>query len=102
MQSKAGRDGRGTKIVEKRKKRTGLSQRNPDGAAARFAGRLVELMSKKEMTADRLATKLDISEDMARKYLRGYSIPPLDDWQKIAGLLGLKDARELLPVLLAE
>lgn len=64
--------------------------------AGQFGARLSKLADAAGLTADELASKIGKTGDMVRIYYSGRSVPPLNDWPKIAKVLGVA-TRDLLP-----
>ena len=64
--------------------------------AGRFGVRLSELATKANFDADQLAKKIGKTGDMVRLYYAGRSVPPLNDWPKLAKALGV-EVRDLIP-----
>lgn len=65
--------------------------------AGKFGRRLSELAEAAELDADSLGAKLGKSGDTIRLYFAGKTVPPLNDWPKLAKAVGVDSARELLP-----
>lgn len=64
--------------------------------AGKFGARLSALADDAGLTADQFASKIGKTGDMVRIYYAGRSVPPLNDWPRIAKVLGVT-TRELLP-----
>lgn len=64
--------------------------------AGKFGARLLVLSEAANLDADALADKLGKTGDMVRIYYSGRSVPPLNDWPKIAKALGVT-VRDLIP-----
>lgn len=69
--------------------------------AVKFGKRLRELLQAREeaLSIAEFAEQIGVTADMARKYLRGHSVPPLHEWPRIAWVLGQPTANDLLPNL---
>ena len=70
--------------------------------AGKFGRRLEQLASEAGLTTAEFAAKVGVTEDAIRKYFRGTDVPRLDRWPRIARVLGLKNAKDLLPDLRAD
>lgn len=64
--------------------------------AGKVGMRLSELADAAGLTADQVGSKLGKSGDTVRLYYAGRVVPPLNDWPKLARILGVS-VRELLP-----
>lgn len=64
--------------------------------AGKVGARLSELAEAAGLSADEIGDKLGKSGDTVRLYYSGRVVPPLNDWPKLARILGVS-ARELLP-----
>ena len=62
----------------------------------KMGARLSMLTDAAGLDADSLGDKIGKTGDMVRLYYSGRSVPPLNDWPKIAKALGVT-LRELLP-----
>lgn len=77
-------------------------KRQPQKAEVRktYAGkvglRLAELANRAGLSADDLGDKLGKSGDSVRLYFAGDASPKLNDWPKLAKILGVS-VRDLLP-----
>ncbi|MBA3313522.1 MAG: helix-turn-helix transcriptional regulator [Planctomycetaceae bacterium] len=67
-----------------------------------FAANLERLMQKAKLEPDEFAKRIGVSTDAVYKYIRGTNTPDLDRWPDIARVLGLKNARNLLPSMPVE
>lgn len=65
--------------------------------AGKFGARLAALCEAAGFDADELGRKIDKSGDTVRLYFAGKVVPPLNDWPRLAKVLGLPSTRELLP-----
>lgn len=64
--------------------------------AAKFGKRLEFLAQAAGMNAKAFGEKLGKSDDMVRLYYAGTSVPHINDWPRIARILGVK-VHDLLP-----
>ena len=79
------------------RKREGQPKENRETPSGKFGQRLEKLLARAGLTPVEFAERIDVTPDTVRKWLRGDNSPPLNDWKPIARILGVKDARELLP-----
>ena len=86
--SKIGRVGRRRKPMPKEVRKT---------LAGRFGLRLEYHLLNSGLSVDEFADAIGKTEEAVRTYLRGTSVPPLQEWPKIAKALGLQSYRDLLP-----
>jgi hypothetical protein len=56
-------------------------------------------MIRAGLTTAEFAERIDVTPDAVRKYLRGTYTPVIDKWPQIARVLGLKNAKDLVPDL---
>jgi ribosome-binding protein aMBF1 (putative translation factor) len=84
---------KGRTVGRKRQPQPKEISRTPAG---KFGARLSHLAEAANLTADELADKIGKTGDMVRIYYSGKSVPPLNDWPRIAKALGVS-MRDLLP-----
>lgn len=65
--------------------------------AGKFGRRLAALAEAAHLDADQLGDKIGKSGDTVRLYFAGKTVPPLNDWPRLARAVGLATTRELLP-----
>ena len=65
--------------------------------AGRFAARLTELREKKKLTAEEMAVLLEVSDQAIYYWESGRRQPHILDLPKIAKVLGVKKAKDILP-----
>jgi ribosome-binding protein aMBF1 (putative translation factor) len=94
MASKTGRLLKGRSVGRQRQPQSPEIRRT---LAGKFGARLAALAESAELDADQLGAKIGKTGDMVRLYYAGRSVPPLNDWPKLAKALGLDSTRELLP-----
>jgi ribosome-binding protein aMBF1 (putative translation factor) len=78
------------------RKRQPQSKEVAKSLTGKFGANLAALAEQANLDADTLGDKIGRSGDMVRLYFAGRSVPPLNDWPKIAKALGVT-LRELLP-----
>lgn len=92
-----------TKIGGSTKGRTVGRKRQPQtpeirkSLAGKFGVRLAALAEAAGLDADSLGAKLGKSGDTVRLYFAGKTVPPLNDWPKLARAVGVDSPRDLLP-----
>lgn len=79
------------------RKRKPVPKKIRDSYAGKFGMRLANLAAIADLDANELGKKIGKTGDMVRIYYAGRSVPPLNDWPKLAYALGLSSVRELLP-----
>jgi ribosome-binding protein aMBF1 (putative translation factor) len=65
--------------------------------AGKFGARLSVLADAAGLDADSLGSKIGKSGDTVRLYFAGKASPHINDWPKLAKVLGLANTRDLLP-----
>jgi ribosome-binding protein aMBF1 (putative translation factor) len=84
------------------RKREGQPKNVRGTPAGKFGQHLEALMIRAGMTTSELADRIEATPDAVRKYLRGTHTPAIDKWPRIARVLGLKNAKDLVPDIPAE
>lgn len=87
------RGSKGPTVGRKRKPQTKEVAKTLKG---RFGSRLSALATKAGFDADGFGDKIGKSGDTVNLYYSGRVIPPLNDWPKIAKVLGVS-VRDLIP-----
>lgn len=91
-----------TKMVRSKKGPRVGRKRQPQSPEVRktltgkFGARLAALAEAANLDADTLGAKIGKSGDMVRLYYAGRNVPPLNDWPKLAKVLGVS-LRDLIP-----
>lgn len=84
------------------RKRLGQLRSVRNTPAGKFGRRLEQLVKDAGLTTAEFAANVGVTEDAVRKYFRGTDVPRLNRWPRIAAVLGLENARDLIPDLPSE
>lgn len=96
MAATASKMARSKKVPKVGRKRQPIPKEVSRTLQGKLGARLSSLTDAAGLDADTLGDKIGKTGDMVRLYFAGRSVPPLNDWPKLAKALGVT-LRELLP-----